>query len=388
MLSDPQLHYLDNAATSRVDPAVAQAVSEALTELWANPSSLYDPAVSAQDAIAAARARVAKTLHCRSDEIYFTACGSEGNNMAVTGAARPRKHWGNKIVVTGFEHPSVQRPIRALKDEGFTVVEVMPGADGRIDTQKFLAEIDKNTVLAACMAVNNETGAVQDIAALGKGIKARNSRTHFHVDAVQAWLRMPIDLQKWREVDTLSVSGHKVHAPKGVGALFIRDSQRQTLKPPYLGGHQERGLRPGTENTPYIVGLGLAAAKGAKNLSDRNAHICALNAQLRTGLEELAQQAPITLNSPADAVPEVLNFSTNCVNSQTFIEYLSGRHIYISGGSACDKGEPSHTLMAMGAPDLAVRTALRVSFCGDNTPEDVQALLDGLKDGLKELQHI
>lgn len=388
MLSDPQLHYLDNAATSRVDPAVAQAVSEALTELWANPSSLYDPAVSAQDAIAAARARVAKTLHCRSDEIYFTACGSEGNNMAVTGAARPRKHWGNKIVVTGFEHPSVQRPIRALKDEGFTVVEVMPGADGRIDTQKFLAEIDKNTVLAACMAVNNETGAVQDIAALGKGIKARNSRTHFHVDAVQAWLRMPIDLQKWREVDTLSVSGHKVHAPKGVGALFIRDSQRQTLKPPYLGGHQERGLRPGTENTPYIVGLGLAAAKGAKNLSDRNAHIRALNAQLRTGLEELAQQAPITLNSPADAVPEVLNFSTNCVNSQTFIEYLSGRHIYISGGSACDKGEPSHTLMAMGAPDLAVRTALRVSFCGDNTPEDVQALLDGLKDGLKELQHI
>ena len=170
MLSDPQLHYLDNAATSRVDPAVAQAVSEALTELWANPSSLYDPAVAAQDAIAAARARVAKTLHCRSDEIYFTACGSEGNNMAVTGAARPRKHWGNKIVVTGFEHPSVQRPIRALKDEGFTVVEVMPGADGRIDTQKFLAEIDKNTVLAACMAVNNETGAVQDIAALGKAI--------------------------------------------------------------------------------------------------------------------------------------------------------------------------------------------------------------------------
>ena len=388
MLSDPQLHYLDNAATTRVDPAVAQAIGTALTELWANPSSLYDPAVAAQDAIQTARARVAKTLHCRSDEIYFTACGSESNNMAVYGAARPRRAWGSKIVVTGFEHPSVQRPIRALKDEGFTVVEILPGRDGRIDTQKFLQEIDKNTVLAACMAVNNETGAVQDIAALGKGIKARNSRTHFHVDAVQAWLRMPIDLQKWCEVDSLSVSGHKVHAPKGVGALFIRDSQRQTLKPPYIGGHQERGLRPGTENTPYIVGLGLAAAKGAKNLSDRNAHIRALNAQLRTGLEELAQQAPITLNSPADAVPEVLNFSTNCVNSQTFIEYLSGRHIYISGGSACDKGEPSHTLMAMGTPDLAVRTALRVSFCGDNTPEDVQALLDGLKDGLKELQHI
>ena len=384
MLSDPQLHYLDNAATTRVDPAVAQAIGTALTELWANPSSLYDPAVAAQDAIQTARARVAKTLHCRSDEIYFTACGSESNNMAVYGAARPRRAWGNKIVVTRFEHPSVQRPIRALKDEGFTVVEILPGRDGRIDTQKFLQEIDKNTVLAACMAVNNETGAVQDIAALGKGVKARNSRTHFH-DAVQAWLRMPIDLQKWREVDSLSVSGHKVHAPKGVGALFIRDSQRQTLKPPYIGGHQERGLRPGTENTPYIVGLGMAAALGQQKLRTRMTRIAELNARLRAGLAALDG---ITLNSPADAVGEIVNFSTNCINSQTFINYLNTRAVYVSGGSACDKGEPSHTLLAMGSSDLTVRTALRVSLCADNTAEDVDALLAGVRDGLKELQHI
>ena len=232
MLSDPQLHYLDNAATTQVDPAVTEAIHDALVELWANPSSLYDPAVAAQDGIDTARGRIAKTLHCRKDEVYFTACGSESNNMSVWGAAKARRHWGNKIVVTGFEHPSVQLPIRALQEEGFTVTEIMPEADGHIDTQKFLREIDKNTVLAACMAVNNETGAVQDIAALGAGIKARNARTHFHVDAVQAWLRMPIDLQKWKEVDTLAVSGHKVHAPKGVGALFVRDSQRQTLRPP------------------------------------------------------------------------------------------------------------------------------------------------------------
>ena len=385
MLSDPQLHYLDNAATTRVDPVVAQAIGTALTELWANPSSLYDPAVAAQDAVQTARARVAKTLHCRSDEIYFTACGSESNNMAVYGAARPRRAWGSKIVVTGFEHPSVQRPIRALKDEGFTVVEILPGRDGRIDTQKLLQEIDKNTVLAACMAVNNETGAVQDIAALGKGIKARNSRTHFHVDAVQAWLRMPIDLQKWREVDSLSVSGHKVHAPKGVGALFIRDSQRQTLKPPYIGGHQERGLRPGTENTPYIVGLGMAAALGQQKLRTRMTRIAELNAKLRAGLAALDG---MTLNSPADAVGEIVNFSTNCINSQTFINYLNTRAVYVSGGSACDKGEPSHTLLAMGCSDLTVRTALRVSLCADNTAEDVDALLAGVRDGLKELQHI
>lgn len=385
MLSDPQLHYLDNAATTQVDPAVTEAIHDALVELWANPSSLYDPAVAAQDGIDTARGRIAKTLHCRKDEVYFTACGSESNNMSVWGAAKARRHWGNKIVVTGFEHPSVQLPIRALQEEGFTVTEIMPEADGHIDTQKFLREIDKNTVLAACMAVNNETGAVQDIAALGAGIKARNARTHFHVDAVQAWLRMPIDLQKWKEVDTLAVSGHKVHAPKGVGALFVRDSQRQTLRPPYRGGHQERGMRPGTENTPYIVGLGVAAAKGLQSLRTRTAQIRALNTLLRQGLGEFPD---IQINSPADALPEVLNFSTRCINSQTFINYLNTRAVFVSGGSACDKGEPSHTLQAMGCDDLTIRTALRVSLCADNTPEDVQALLDGLRDGLRELQHI
>ena len=382
MLSDPQLHYLDNAATSRVDPAVAQAVSEALTELWANPSSLYDPAVAAQDAIAAARSRVAKTLHCRSDEIYFTACGSEGNNMAVTGAARPRKHWGNKIVVTGFEHPSVQRPIRALKDEGFTVVEVMPGADGRIDTQKFLAEIDKNTVLAACMAVNNETGAVQDIAALGKGIKARNSRTHFHVDAVQAWMRVPIKLDN---IDTMTVSGHKIHAPKGIGALYLSDRLVQAFQPPYLGGEQERGLRPGTENLPYALGLAAAATRLAGSIKSRDKAVRALNDRLRAGLSVFPE---VEINSPAGAVPEVLNFSENCIKSETMLAWLSEKQIYVSSASACGRGQPSHTLAAMGRDPLAIDTAIRVSFCADNTPEDVDAFLERFEDGMKHLQRI
>lgn len=385
MLSDPQLHYLDNAATTRVDPAVTEVIHDALVELWANPSSLYDPAVAAQDGIENARARIAKTLHCRSDEIYFTACGTEGNNMAVWGAAMPRRQWGNKVVVSGFEHPSVQLAARALKREGFQVVEILPEADGHLSVEKFLAAVDKNTVLASCMAVNNETGAVVDIAALAAGIKARNGRTHFHVDAVQAWLRIPMDLQKWAGVDTLAVSGHKIHAPKGIGALFIRDSQRQTLRPPYCGGHQERGLRPGTENTPYIVGLGLAAAKGYQAMRTRSQHMKELNHRLREGLAALPG---ITLNSPEDAVPEVVNFSTGCVNSQTFINYLNTRGVLVSGGSACDKGEPSHTLQAMGCDERRIQTALRVSFCAENTEEDVDALLDGLSNGLKSLQHI
>ena len=385
MLLDPELHYLDNAATTMVDPEIAGAIHEALLKDWANPSSLYEPAVETHEALTTARGEIARTLGCQAKDLYFTSCGSESNNLAVQGLAMARKNWGSKIVVSGFEHPSVQRPIRALKDRGFEVVEILPEADGHLDVAKLAAEVDKNTVLVSCMAVNNETGTLQDIAALSTAVKAKNSRCAVHVDAVQAWLRIPIDLKKWKNVDTLSVSGHKVHAPKGIGALFIRDSVRQTLCPPYLGGHQERGLRPGTENLPYAMGLAAAAARLAKTMKSRDTAMRALNQRLRDGLAAFPE---VVLNSPADAVPEVLNFSTNCVNSQTFIEYLSGRHIYISGGSACDKGEPSHTLMAMGAPDLAVRTALRVSFCGDNTPEDVQALLDGLKDGLKELQHI
>lgn len=385
MRTDPNLHYLDNAATTMVDPAVADAIAAALRESWANPSSLYDPAVLAEHKLNAARAKIAKTLNCAAREIYFTACGSESNNLAILGAALPRQAWGNKIVTTGFEHPSVQLPIRALRDRGFDVAEVAPGADGRLDVQKLIDAVDKNTVLVACMAVNNETGAVQDIARLAAGVKAKNSRTAVHIDAVQAWLRIPLDLKKLPGVDTLAVSGHKVHAPKGIGALYLCENQRQHLRPPYLGGHQERGIRPGTENLPYAVGLGLAAEQGARRMRASAANAAALNAQLRAGLAALPG---VTVHSPAGAVPEVLNFSTNCVNSQTFISYLNDRQIYVSGGSACDKGEPSHTLQAMGCDARAVATALRVSFCAGNDEGDVAALLAALKDGLAELQHI
>lgn len=385
MRSAPDLHYLDSAATTMVSPAVAAAVSRALAELWANPSSLYAPALASQKALETARAQVAATLHCRPDEIYFTAGGSESNNIALLGAAAARRAWGKKLVVSGFEHPSVQRPLRALAQHGWQVVEIAPEADGTLDLDKMLAAVDKTTALVACMAVNNETGAQQDVGRLAAAVKAKNSRCAVHVDAVQAWLRMPLDVRKLKGVDTVSVSGHKVHAPKGVGALFLCDNQRQTLVPPYLGGHQERGKRPGTENVPYIVGLGLAAEQGAKTINERAAAAVGLQQRLRAGLEAIGG---ITVNSPTGGVPEILNFSTNRVNSQTMIEFLSARGVYVSGGSACDKGEPSHTLLAMGCPDKIVKTALRVSLCADNTPEDVDALLAGLREGLATLRHI
>lgn len=381
MLHDPNIHYLDNAATTMVNPDVIETITKAMAEHWANPSSLYTPGAHSELALNKARADVARTLGATAGEVYFTGCGSEGNNLAILGAARTRK-WGKRIVCTGFEHPSVALPMQRLAQEGYDVQFVAPEADGHLSVDRMLELVDKNTILVAAMQVNNETGTAVDVARLAAGVKARNDRTAVHVDGVQAWMRVPVRLAN---IDSYSVSGHKIHAPKGIGALFVRDSQRQTLHPPYVGGHQERGMRPGTENTPYIVGLGLAAAKGAQRLRTKGDHLHALNRQLRTGLAELPG---ITLNSPDDAVDEVVNFSTGCINSQTFINYLNGRLVFVSGGSACDKGEPSHTLQAMGCDDLTIRTALRVSFCADNTPEDVDALLDGLRAGLRELQHI
>ena len=356
MLQNPELHYLDNAATTIVAPEVADVIDKAMREHWANPSSLYGPGARSEEALNAARAAVARTLGCKAKELYFTSCGSESNNLALLGAARTRT-FGKDIVVSGFEHPSVQRPLKDLAKRGYNVTVVKPRADGTLDINEMLEHVGKNTILVACMMVNNEVGTRNDVERLAAEVKRRNSRTIVHVDAVQAWMRVPIKLDN---IDTLAVSGHKIHAPKGIGALYLSDRLVQAFQPPYLGGEQERGLRPGTENLPYAMGLAAAAARLAKTMKSRDTAMRALNQRLRDGLAAFPE---VVLNSPADAVPEVLNFSTNCVNSQTFIEYLSGRHIYISGGSACDKGEPSHTLQAMGCDDLTIRTALRVSFC-------------------------
>ncbi len=387
MRSMPALHYLDNAATTMVDPTAVEDTLTTLRFIWGNPSSLYVEGLTAQAAVQRARAWVAESLPgARRDEIYFTSGGTESNNIALRGAARARTAWADNIVTTGFEHPSVQNTLRALgKELGWRVTEIPPEPDGTLDVQKLVAAVNKRTALVACMAVNNETGAVQDIAALAAGVKAQNSRCAVHVDAVQAWLRVPIDLKKWRGVDTLSVSGHKVHAPKGVGALYLCDNQRQHLAPPYTGGHQERGIRPGTENVAGIHALGWAVHGKAGEIAARSAAAAELRRRLLEGLYAIGG---ITVNSPADAVPEIVNFSTDRVNSQTMIEFLGRRQVYVSGGSACDKGEPSHTLLAMGCGERTVKTALRVSFCADNTPEDVDALLEALREGLATLRHI
>ena len=388
MRQNESLHYLDNAATTLVAPQVADAIYKTMTEHWGNPSSLYGPGQASRRLLDRARAAVAATLGAGAGEVFFTGCGSESNNIAILGAVEPRSAWGKKIVVSGFEHPSVALPMQRLAEKGFEVAFIAPGPDGSLDGEAFLAAVDRHTILAAFMQVNNETGAQVDAAALAQRIKAKNPRTAVHVDGVQAWMRVPVSLAG---IDSYTVSGHKIHAPKGVGALYLR--RGHNIQPPYLGGGQEKGVgggqelgvRPGTENLPYAVGLATAASLMHENAARRTPHVAVLNARLRAGLERLPE---VTLNSPADAVNEVLNLSTNCVRSETMLHFLETKGVYVSSGSACSRGAASHTLGAMGLPPRAIDTALRVSFCGDNTEADVDALLAGLEEGLATLARL
>ncbi len=379
MLHDPNIHYLDNAATTMVNPDVIETITKAMAEHWANPSSLYTPGAHSELALNKARADVARTLGATAGEVYFTGCGSEGNNLAILGAARTRK-WGKRIVCTGFEHPSVALPMQRLAQEGYDVQFVAPEADGHLNVDRMLELVDKNTILVAAMQVNNETGTAVDVARLAAGVKARNDRTAVHVDGVQAWMRVPVRLAN---IDSYSVSGHKIHAPKGIGALYLRKGYH--IEPPYLGGGQEKGMRPGTENLPYAIGMAKAATLLSRTLPQRHKTLVELNTRLREGLKKFPE---ITLNSPEDAVPEVLNFSLNVIRSETMLHHLETMGVYVSSGSACSKGAASHTLTAMGLEPRRIDTAIRASFCADNTPEDVDALLEGLKTGLATLSRI
>lgn len=379
MLHDPNIHYLDNAATTMVNPEVIETITKAMAEHWANPSSLYTPGAHSELALNKARADVARTLGATAGEVYFTGCGSEGNNLAILGAARTRK-WGKRIVCTGFEHPSVALPMQRLAQEGYDVQFVAPEADGHLNVDKMLELVDKNTILVAAMQVNNETGTAVDVARLAAGVKARNDRTAVHVDGVQAWMRVPVRLAN---IDSYSVSGHKIHAPKGIGALYLRKGYH--IEPPYLGGGQEKGMRPGTENLPYAIGMAKAATLLSRTLPQRHKTLVELNTRLREGLKQFPE---VTLNSPEDAVPEVLNFSLNVIRSETMLHHLETMGVYVSSGSACSKGAASHTLTAMGLETRRIDTAIRASFCADNTPEDVDALLEGLKTGLAALSRI
>lgn len=373
------MHYLDNAATTVVDPALADLCCDTMKNLFGNPSSLYDVGFWAQQAVDKARAQVAESVWAEPETITFTACGSESDNIALQGAAEKTRVWAKNIVATGFEHPAVYRTLEKLALQGWQLRFVAPRADGRLDEDEFLQAVDGATGVVTFMYVNNEIGTVQDIAALAERVRAKAPRACIHVDGVQGWCKHPVHLPE-TQIDSFALSGHKMHCPKGIGALYLRKNYH--IPAAFCGGGQERGLRPGTENVPYIVTLGAAAERYGSGMKKRLAAAGELNGLLRS---RLAEMEGVLINSPTEASPYVLNFSLPGVRSETMLHFLEQRQIYVSSGSACSKGAASHTLAAMGLPAARIDSALRVSFCDSSTPEDVTALCQGLCDGLRVL---
>ena len=356
--------YLDNAATTAISPAAADAADAALREYFGNPSSLYSQGLDSHKALERSRAVIAKSLGCEQQEVYFTASGTEGNNLAILGAARARRSWGNRIIVSGFEHPSVMNTVRSMEKEGFEVIVIPPGPDGRLDTDRFLEQTDKRTALVTCMRVNNEIGTVIDCARLAEEVKKINRRTAFHCDAVQAFGKHETVLNG--SIDTLSVSAHKIHGPKGIGCLYVRKGFN--LENVMFGGGQERGLRSGTENIAYAVGFAKAVSE-LGNIRKQNERVTGINSVLRKKLED---SGAAVFNSPDDASPYILNFSLPGFRSETLLHFMEEHGVLVSSGSACGKGEKSHTLTAMNLPDSLIDSAVRVSFSSTTTEEEVR----------------
>ena len=356
--------YLDNAATTAISPAAADAADAALREYFGNPSSLYSQGLDSHKALERSRAVIAKSLGCEQQEVYFTASGTEGNNLAILGAARARRSWGNRIIVSGFEHPSVMNTVRSMEKEGFEVIVIPPGPDGRLDTDRFLEQTDKRTALVTCMRVNNEIGTVIDCARLAEEVKKINRRTAFHCDAVQAFGKHETVLNG--SIDTLSVSAHKIHGPKGIGCLYVRKGFN--LENVMFGGGQERGLRSGTENIAYAVGFAKAVSE-LGNIRKQNEKVTGIKSVLRKKLED---SGAAVFNSPDDASPYILNFSLPGFRSETLLHFMEEHGVLVSSGSACGKGEKSHTLTAMNLPDSLIDSAVRVSFSSTTTEEEVR----------------
>ena len=372
-------HYLDNSATTAVSAAAAEKALKVMTEIYGNPSSLHTKGIEAEKELENARRVIASKLGAQEEEIFFTSGGTEANNLALFGAVEAKKRSGRKIVVSSVEHSSVIESAKYLEQNGWDVKYISPREDGKIHPEDVAEQIDGNTMLVSVMYVNNETGAIMPVDEIFEQARAKNPQIICHTDAVQAFGKLDIKAKKLG-ADLISVSGHKVFAPKGVGAIYIKRGVR--LVPRQYGGEQEKKLRPGTEPLPLIAAFGTAC--GEFDIKGNFEAVSALNSYAK---EMLSKIDGVLINSPQDALPYVLNITAGRVRSETMLHFLEEREVYISSGSACAKGKPSHVLSAMGYNKQRADSALRISFSKHNNKEDIDALCEGIELGLKILAH-
>jgi cysteine desulfurase len=379
--------YLDNNATTRVAPEVVEAITPFLNENYFNPSSMYDAARSAGDAIDAARKSIARSLGAQAKEILFTSCATESNNTAVFGTlqANPdRRH----VITSGVEHPAIFSVGQDLQRQGYDVSFLPVDRHGRLDTADFVRELRPDTALVSIMHANNETGVVFPIENLSRITKETDPKIVFHTDATQTVGKLPINLKEnFSNIDLLSFSGHKLHAPKGIGALFIRRGTR--CRPFLLGGHQEDGRRAGTENVAFIAGLARALELALEHHDEDETRVRALRDKLES---ELAARIPFLEVNGAEAerLSNTVNVAVHFVEGEGILFQLSSHGICASSGSACTSGslEPSHVLRAMGVPFTAVHGSVRFSLSRYTTENEIDKVIEVFPEIVSSLRRL
>ena len=372
--------YLDNAATTQVCPEAASAALEAMTLHYGNPSSTHALGREAAKRLELARGQVAHALGCKAEELVFTSCGSEGDNWALKcGAAYQSRH-GRHIISSAAEHSAVLRSLEHLAAQGYEITLLRPDKCGAVPVGDVLAALRDDTCLISLMLVNNETGAVTDVAEIAKAVRARNPNTLIHTDAVQAFLKLPFSAAALG-ADLITISGHKVHAPKGIGALYIRSGLH--LPPLLHGGGQERGRRAGTEPMPQIAAFGAACAAAEQTLEADLRRMAALRAHAAERLRAENEMLQVI----GGGAPQILSISLPGWRSENFINLLEAEQIYVSRSSACKKGGRSYVLEAMGLSSQVIDGALRVSLSRFTTPDEIDAFCDALTAARKRLRH-
>lgn len=387
--------YLDNAATTRVSGSVKDIMVEALEINYGNPSSMHRKGIEAENYIKEAKEIIAKTIKVDQKEIVFTSGGTESNNFALIGAALANARAGKHLITTRFEHPSVHNPLLALEEMGFKISFVSVDRNGLIDMDSLLNEICDETILVSIMHVNNEVGAVQDIASIAKQIKSKKPDIIFHVDAIQGFGKYKI-YPKRENIDMMSVSGHKIHGPKGSGFLYIKDKLK--IKPIIHGGGQQKGFRSGTENVPAIAGLAQAVKEIYENHEEKVARLYELKKHF---IEEVSliedtkvnaifeEESELSLEERVKkTAPHVVSVSFAGVRSEVLLHSLEDQGVYVSAGSACASNHPSlsGTLQAIGIEKALLDSTIRFSFSVNTTMEEIDYALSVLKDILPKLR--
>ncbi|MBO5934814.1 MAG: cysteine desulfurase [Clostridia bacterium] len=363
--------YLDNSATTKVCREAADAMMKMLTENYGNPSSLHSKGVEASKALENARQNLADALSCSKDEIFFTTSGTTANNTAIFGAVNANRRKGNRIITTSLEHPSVNECMKRLEEQGFEVIRLRPDMHGAFSPMELMNAINNKTILVSIMAVNNEIGTINPINQIKTALKRASSDALIHVDAVQAFGKIPLNPSK-TGIDLLTVSSHKIHGPKGAGALYIRKGVK--IHPHVLGGGQEKGIFSGTEAIPAIVGFG-AAVKSLPNITQELADIKSVRDHF---VHEVTKIGGVHINSPENALPYIINLSVLGVPSQTIVNSLSEQGIYVSAGSACKKGHRSEVLTAIGLDSKRIDSAIRISLSRYTTKHDMDEVVKAL----------